>query len=250
MCTHRTRCPATQSYKPARLPPSTLSAVHALYEPGGLAEQPSASEAWFELVSNRSGIAYLAGTPDLRYEMAPTVDNVAACLGILLGEPSVTSLQDLEALWRRVEPTRGLRLYSNDERDRLYVAEDAKALPCVAETPESLSPGVAEQETTLIVEFVLSTALNHAFAIHKWTAPSWHTGVADIVRRKWRPEWWRTRPQLVRSTDDVMAHGISEDPSLPRAALLPALLHPLNSISSQWSRTGENPPWSRTSQFK
>ena len=55
--------------------------------------------------------------------MAPTIENVLACLGDLLGRP-LRDVHALQALWREVEPRRRLALAVSAEGDRLYLSEE------------------------------------------------------------------------------------------------------------------------------
>ena len=152
---------ATQSFDTSRLPPSSLPELRAFYAPGGPADRDgaavagsgsggagghdsevtgeasgeaawhagppaysTAAAAWFEIVSNRKPIAYLAGLPGQRYEMTPTVENVATCIGVLMGVPGrVRTPEDLGAFWRECHPERGVALRTSALRDRMYLLE-------------------------------------------------------------------------------------------------------------------------------
>ena len=159
------------------------------------------AEAWFQLVSGLPDVPYLSGIPGSRYELAPTIDAVMRCLGVLFGKPHVRTPADLEALWASIQPARGLRFSANTAGDRLYVHEKSEG---------------GEEYCTL--ELVMSVRLNHAFAIHKWRPPPWQREVAEVALQRW-PTANRTGP----NTCIGKARG---SPNL-KLALYPAVLQPV-----------------------
>ena len=75
-------------------------------------------------MSGLRGVEYLEGsTPATRYELAPSVQAVVSCLGVLLGRPEVKSPAQLEALWRERQPGRRMELRVSPRGDRLFVIE-------------------------------------------------------------------------------------------------------------------------------
>ena len=224
-------------------------------EPGwhaGPPVQTPAAEAWFGLVSNRKPIAYLVGLPSKRYEMAPTVENVATCLGVLMGVTAeVRSPEALGELWRRIQPERKVAIRTNPRRDRMYLLECGGAGSSGGSSGScsgsscgggggggggssssgssgsrgggGAHDGATESELVVSVEFVMSERLNHAFAIHHWQPPPWQREAALLASASRCDLWWAScwasppassPPSLPRA-------------ALPRAALLPALLTPI-----------------------
>ena len=198
----------------------------------------AAADAWFQLSSGLAGVHYLSGIPSMRYEcvagsiprmlgvlplplasrlsplasasaavtdlrttdlslasrLAPTCDAVVHCLGVLLGEPDVRTPSDFEVMWtKRVQPGRRLGLKTNLAGDRMYLME-----------PSEESDG----GDVCTLECVMSQRLNHAFTIHHHKVPSWMAEIGDMALEHWP-----------RNGGDH--HG-----TLPRLALMPALLQP------------------------
>ncbi len=186
----------------------------------------AAAAVWFELVSNRKPIAYLAGLPGRRYEMAPTVDNVATCVGVLLGVASrVRTPEALGAFWNEREPERRVELRTNAQRDRMYLLEcsvgsagssDGRAhgRSGRGDSSSSSSSGGGGKSAcgalSLVLELVMSERLNHAFAIHHWRPPAWQREAALLASHQRSFDWWQPAAA-----------------SPPRAALLPTLLQPV-----------------------
>ena len=89
-------CEQTRCFDAARLPASSTADLRAFYQPGGPAEQqhdaaarpmypPSYPDVWYQMCSNHRGVQYLAGEGGRRYEAVPSIDNVCALLGVLMG---------------------------------------------------------------------------------------------------------------------------------------------------------------------
>ena len=226
--------PATLSYDPGKLPPTASAALADFYRPGGPADAdlphhhrrappPSDGELpppqkWFELVSNLPGVDYLAGEPGARYESAPTVDNLAACLGVLLGRPDVGTAEGLHQMWEAEAEQQGIAAPGGGRLLRLHVPDTARERLRVSERAGEAAGGDATEQT--VVEVLLSTKLNHAFALHWWEAVegnSWQRAAAVLAWRGWRKEWWLP----------VQAEAPPLVP--PVAVLLPALLQPVAS---------------------
>ena len=181
----------------------------------GAPSYSAAAAAWFELCSGLPTVAYLSGLPARRYELAPTVDAVSHCLGVLLGHPTVRTPEDLEALWLTLQPDRTPRLRTNARRDRLFVLEPSSTptgAPC-SSVPRATTTGWRarshlEEGLECVLELVMAERLNHAFAIHHWRPPQWQREAAELALL------------AIRRAGDHMEH----DRVLP---LLPALLQPL-----------------------
>ena len=231
---------ASQRFDATRLPPTACPALAAFYAVDGPADAQqhararnlvgpiAASEVFFAMCCNLPPpVQYLSGTADCRYELCPTVDNIAACLGALLGRGDrVGSLEALSAMIRDEfgGAARGMTLHTNSSRARLYVSTacDAKAAEKAAKASGTQRLAAAQQAgatvtrdgapAKVVVEFVLSIDLNHAFAIHHWTAPPWQTTAAKLALEEFQDGWWERNPR---------GGGV------PRAVLLPALLQPL-----------------------
>ena len=59
--------------------------------------------------------------------MAPTVENVASCLGALLGQAdAVRTPEALGRLWQTIQPERGVRIHTNAQRDRMFLLDFVK----------------------------------------------------------------------------------------------------------------------------
>ena len=279
-------CPVRREFDVSRLPPTADARLVRFYAPGGMAhserdalrELPDAMPArhatrrielggvplfewhdaparfspasaeWFNLVSGLEGVAYLTGRSDARYELAPTVDSVVACLGALLGV-RLSSPCELQELWRRRQPARALQLQFSPSGDRLLVLEPfaggdnggddgsrrreaarvlmrTEGAHAGAEGVQGGAEGVqggAEGRLRVSLELVMSGKLNHAFAIHNWAAVPWQRNVAEAA--------------LARLVDDAIAKsshhhrppsGLGPSwPPDPMPALLPAVLQPL-----------------------
>ena len=133
----------------------------------------AASAKWFELASGLRGVPYLAGaTAATKYELAPSLEAVIACVGALLGEPTVRTPAALEALWARVQPERAVRLDANVYGDRLALSERDET---------------AGGEARCTLELVMKAGLNHAFAIHHWRPPVWQRPIAELAATHWPP---------------------------------------------------------------
>ena len=117
-----------------------------------------------------------------------------------------------------------IRLHADSSRTRLYVTVpcDAKAADKAARAagPQRAAAAAAgatrardgTEAARVVVEFVLSVDLNHAFAIHHPATSAWRTAAAKIALDEWREEWWEAQPR--------------DSPTLC-ATLLPALMQPL-----------------------
>jgi hypothetical protein len=228
--------PAAQSFDSSRLPPNCSEGLRNFYGAEGPAHhhQPRinqeggegsllvdarasaswhagapqytiAAEAWFRLLSGLPGVEYLAGLPQKRttlHELAPTCTAVVHCLGVLLGTDEIRTPPELARMWREhVEPGRGVRLSTNAAGDRMYLHETIEG---------------GEEECTL--ELVMSTRLNHAFAIHHWRPPAWQREAALSVLK---------RQPLYCASEHV---GTAAVPLPLRLCLMPALLQPINSL--------------------
>ena len=210
------------------------------------------SELWFQLVSGLRGVPYLSGLrPNKQYELAPTCDAVATCLGVLLGALEVRSPAELEAFWReRVQPGRALRLVVNASGDRMYLLEpgEEQRQPGGMQSPTSekelpgpaprvqrpayrdrIPTGKAEEADSGMecqIEFVMAERLNHAFSIHHTRPPRWQAPAAALALSQW--PWVE---------EDGGLRG-----AVPRLTLMPALLQPmLTSVSlpEGWMRLSE-----------
>ena len=192
---------ATLSFDPNRLPSTACPALLAFYavdgpanrevstlQPGqkatanGVAAAPAganwhagapiytqAAKEWFEIVSGLPGVSYLTGISSARYELAPTCDAVAHCIGVLLGQPSVASPSDLSRFWRDLHPSRGFQLIANASGERMRLLE----------------PSAETGDLECSLELVMSTRLNHAFAIHHWRPPAWQRDAAELALDAW-----------------------------------------------------------------
>ena len=239
--------PAAQAFDAARLPRHAAAPLRAFYAAGGGAyleprlaptEAPNtggrgaddarwhagppqygaSAAAWFEMASGLPGVPYLSGaTPQTRYEVAPSLDAVVSCLGALLGEATVRTPAQLERLWREIEPERGVRLRVNPAGARLYLLE-----------PQQQQQQQPQEEEECTLELVMKPSLNHAFAIHHWRPPAWHRPLAALAVAH--------APSLVqqRRTGDV--------DTLPRTALLPALMQPLLASANDADDGAAAPP--------
>ena len=141
--------------------------------------------------------------------MAPTVDNVATCLGILTGLcKKVCSPEEFGRLWsdRGAPAIERVQLRTNVQRDRMYLYERLE---------ESPARGSGSSDGTLTLELVMSERLNHAFAIHHATTPRWQPSAAFLAVTNQTNAWW-CAPAAPRS----------DEPMLPLATLLPSLLQP------------------------
>ena len=92
----------------------------------GLEVYTPASETWFEMVSGLDQVDYLAGAAGTRYEMAPSVNNMIACVGALLGH-RLRTVGELEQLWTRLVPHQPICLRVNATGDRLVLLQPAEA---------------------------------------------------------------------------------------------------------------------------
>ena len=215
-----------------------------------------ASQAWFELLSGRQNVSYLKGDgrkgdgrkgdgeqrSSLRYEMAPTLDNVIACLGELLGQPGMASPADLEALWARLQPERDVRLRVSDDGTRLFMLEPYAAAAGVSNGNSS----TASEETAALrvtLELVMSPDLNHAFAVHNWAPLPWQGEVAAIaltsmVRRAFGEGWVSESPG---EHDDESLARLPQPLPLMHGALMPALMQPLLSLDTLPASMSTNP---------
>ena len=210
------------------------------------------SELWFQLVSGLRGVPYLSGIPpNKRYELAPTCDAVAKCLGVLLGAPEVRSPADLEAFWREhVQPGRAMRLVVNASGDRMFLLEpgeeqhpgDMESTPSSEKQLSGSVPGAqrpsyrakiptgageeADGAMECQIEFVMAERLNHAFSIHHTRPPRWQGPAAALALSHWP---WR---------DEERLRGVT----VPRLTLMPALLQPVltsASVPEGWGRSSQ-----------
>ena len=209
-------CPSTRAFDRERLPVSCSAPLREFFAEGGPADcqqhahlrpaeaPPSYAAAWYRALSNLPSVLYLAGSDGCRYEASPTVENVAASLSCLLGlSPITRSLEELQAAWPALA-AHGLRISTNDRRDRLYVSG--------VDTTTAERDG--DGDRAIIVEFVFSPppdGLNHAFAIHRHVRPPWQAKAAKLALKHWKNAWWTLHPSASL---------------FPRAHLLPALLQP------------------------
>ena len=143
----------------------------------------NASKEWFEMVSGLPRVTYLrggggynrdarnvaAGQESLRYEMAPTLENVALALGHLFGQSSIASIADLEAFWDAEHPERGVRLRGT--RRGAAMAYGAYRRAECRRGPLTESAADAGLNLRVTLEVVVSPDLNHAFAVHNWQPP-------------------------------------------------------------------------------
>ena len=200
----------------------------------------NASKEWFEMVSGVPRVTYLrggggskrdarnvaAGQESLRYEMAPTLENVALALGHLFGQPSIASIADLEAFWAAEHPERGVRLRVGPDGARLWLVEPTDEQKADA-APLTGTAADAGLNLRVTLEVVVSPDLNHAFAVHNWQPRQWQHEVAAAA--------------LACMRTGAGAHGFATsaggDASVPKArpsalpllhgALMPSLLQPL-----------------------
>ena len=138
---------------------------------------------------------------------------------------ATASAADLAALWSTIEPERGLALHTDNNGTRLFLSEacepaHADAAAAAAgpiATAAAVAAGALSRRADgrcmrVIVDFTLSLDLNHAFAVHHWTAPAWQLAAAESVLVHWMDHWWQ-RDNAAACTS-------------PCAALLPSLLRP------------------------
>ena len=188
------------------------SAEEAQWSAGAPVYAKSA-ERWFEMCSGLRGVPYLAGaTPSTKYEVAPSLDAVTSCLGALLGESSVRTPAALERLWQSIQPERGVELRVNLYGDRLALFERCD------EEPES-------KRCTL--ELVMSAGINHAFVIHHWRPPSWQAPLASRAHASLLTQLAASPPGQPPLESSDLDRSDEAASSLPRVALMPALLQPL-----------------------
>ena len=223
--------PATQAFDTSRLPSTSHESLLQFYQPGGMAYHdprgverntggtsaedakwgvgvpqyaPSAAR-WFEMCSGLITLPpehYLStgGTRTTRYELAPSVDAIASCLGCLMGlGRTVRTPYDLQKLWSTIEPERHVQLSVNAYGDRLKMLE--------------ASTNGAGDECTL--ELVMSVGINHAFAIHHWRPPKWQRPLAELA---------------CANTSSLYTQSSSKEVGV---ALMPALMQPLLSTGSE-----------------
>ena len=170
-------CEQTRCFDAARLPASSTADLRAFYQPGGPAEQqhdaaarpmypPSYPDVWYQMCSNHRGVQYLAGEGGRRYEAVPSIDNVCALLGVLMGLEGVVGLESFVSAFA---PERwGLSLRT-DGPDRLYVDKTDNG------------------HTRRVVGFVFSPppeGMNHSYALHSAAHVSpWRAAVKELARK-------------------------------------------------------------------
>ena len=251
--------PEAQAFDGERLPPTARPELVSFYAPGGPAhheraqlrtEKPPpmsphapspaythASAVWFEMVSGRKAVRYLTGTTTQRYEMAPTVENVVSCLGVLLGSP-LRTVRELEAYWRQLHPNSRLTLRVSTGGDRLFALEPVpdhgdhgdQPIPASDRVPKSRLPPPLESSSgggglRPALELVMSERLNHAFAVHHTRPPAWHCDVAQRAAGAWASAS-PSRAGEEGETDSA-PRPASPAECVPTHALLPGLLQPL-----------------------
>ena len=272
-------CTEGQAFDASRLPQSASAALKAFYAPGGLAySSKSASEAFMALVSELPGVEYLSGQdglssqPPLVYEMKPTMGNLLSALQALLGVP-VPDVRALQAIWRRMQPARGIELRLDYTGDRLTVLERAgspragvarvaairdnqrqsgtlRGVAGVAPSPAPLhmlpvlhmerqdDHGTALE---IMLEIVLLEGRNHAFAVHHERQPSWLPTLAAKVYAYWRqngtPITHHPRP-MSHSEPSAQTTPSTVRTLLPQ--LVPALAQPLLAFSMDELNTALN----------
>ena len=96
--------PETRRYDVERLPASASPEVRRHYERlnAGLIDASEAGGEWFPLCQEHEGCLYLSAAPGGRpYELHPSLSNLGALLGALLGHPGWRSLSEAVRHWNR-----------------------------------------------------------------------------------------------------------------------------------------------------
>ena len=96
--------PSSGAFVTRRLPDSAQPALreHYLRRNAGDLPPEAAGAAWFPICQQLDGLCYLSRAPGGEtYELHPSLANLAAAAGTLLGQPGWDSLRQLQAYWNR-----------------------------------------------------------------------------------------------------------------------------------------------------
>ena len=191
--------PITQTFDVGRLPSSSAQALRDHFHrrnDGSLPPEYAGAE-WFPLCQEHVPVCrYLSRTPDgSAYELYPSLSNLAAAAGVLLGQESRgwTSLSQLQTFWNQLlerradDSRRGLRLLIDESRSGPYRPQlsDQSRMREIAE--------IRLEGSRFGVEFLLEADPPIAIATHRRIDRPWEEATSLAHLAAWQNEDMSTR---------------------------------------------------------
>ena len=131
--------PELQLFDVRRLPQTATRALREHYERRNTGELPAASAgaAWFPICQEHDhSCRYLSTAPNgARYELHPSLSNLAAAAGVLLGQRGLDSLGELRSYWNDVHVSQARR----EQPPHTTVSRPAAGAPLALQLDESRS---------------------------------------------------------------------------------------------------------------